>query len=105
VNRVLIALVDVAAEAREMYGVAAREMYPHMAEHDWRFEVQYRDASTTTGTGNEQADDGRITFNRYATAREIAAYLKSEGIAAPELAGEAGSEATPESSSDLGGDR
>lgn len=100
-TRILIALVDVAATAREMYGDAAREMYPDMPEHDWRFEVSYRDGQTTTGTDDETDDDGRITFHRFADATHIAKYLKSEGIEAAEVVGEARSEATPKDSVDL----
>lgn len=62
-----IRLVDVAAEAREMYGdnadyIAGRTL----PEHEWRFEV-------TTGSG------ARCSFHLGATAEHIAAYLAERG--------------------------
>jgi len=66
-------LIDVAEDARQMYGAdAAASMFPNLPEHDYRFE-----AVTPTG--------GTITFNRGATAADIASYLKREGV---ELGGE-----------------
>jgi hypothetical protein len=85
VSRIWIELVDVSAEARELYGDAVTEICPDLPEHDWRFQVTYdANRKLTTGDDIENDGDGRIGFNRFATASEVAEYLKNEGIGARE---------------------
>jgi hypothetical protein len=62
-----IRIVDVAAQARKMYGAKADYVAGRpLPEHDWRLE-----ANTPTG--------GEITFSRGATAEDVAAYWRREG--------------------------
>jgi hypothetical protein len=75
---ILIALVDVAAEAREMYGDAVHEIAPDLPEHDWRFHVSWDRGEITTE--NEQITDGRTTFHVGATAGHVAAMLQRDGL-------------------------
>jgi hypothetical protein len=76
--RILIELADVAADAREMYGDAAREMFPNMPEYDWRFQATFLDGRVTTGSDDET--HGRVTFHVGATAEHVAAHLKRDGL-------------------------
>jgi hypothetical protein len=64
---------DVAASARELFGVEVAEMIANgpLPKHDWRFKVAY-------GTGADRS--GRITFHTGATAEHVAAYLARENI-------------------------
>ncbi|MCG5464166.1 hypothetical protein MED01_002331 [Micromonospora sp. MED01] len=61
-------LVDVAEEARQMYGAEkTAEMFPNLPEHDWRFEARLPSGAT-------------VSFGRAATAADVAAYLAREGV-------------------------
>lgn len=75
---ILIALVDVAAQARQMYGDKAAEICPGLPEHDWRFHVSWDNGQITTE--NEQTTDGRATFHVGATAEHVAELLKRDGL-------------------------
>jgi hypothetical protein len=78
----LIALIDVVATARTLYGGDADRVagYP-LPEHDWRFHVSWDRGKLTTG--HEQASDGRVTFHGGATAEYVAEYLARERLLDP----------------------
>jgi len=67
--RMNLRVIDVSAKARELFGT---EVMQQLAPHrdpllpDYRFEID-----TPTG--------GEVTFNRYATAEHVMAYVEREG--------------------------
>jgi hypothetical protein len=64
-------LVDVAAQARKMFGAdGAVVLRPDLPEHDWRFEASLPRGAT-------------VTFSRYCTAAEVANYLTRDGVEIP----------------------
>lgn len=63
-----VRLIDVAEDARQMFGVeGAAIIRPDLPEHDYRFEAVMPSGAT-------------VTFAYNTTAAHIAAYLKREGV-------------------------
>lgn len=64
VEPVQISMVDIAAEAREMYGEHADEIAGRkLPEHEWRFELRFRNG-------------GRASMHFGATADDLQAYIE-----------------------------